>query len=351
MTLPPSLLTRRHVLWMIGAAASGVALHGCANSVKTSNGTPDSAATGKRVSVKTGGSPWIGYTPVLVAIEKGFFLEGGLELDYQIFSGSSEPDAAFAAGKLQGLNNPTSEAVSLITRGKDFRIIQVADTSLGGDGILARNSITDISDFKGKKVGVDLGGVSHFFLLQVLEEAGLNEADIELTNLPAEAAAAAYQAGRIDVAVTFSPFLKQTNEAQSDGRIIYDTSKMPTAIVDVYMFDAEFVQQQPDAAQAYVNGIFKAREFFETNKDEALEICSKWLDLDPETIETELQGVSLVSPKDNVTMLGDPISDRYLLQHMMDLGAFLAAQGQISQAPSEAMVERVLDPTFVKAYG
>ena len=346
------LITRRRTLWLMGGMASGLALHACAQSSDTATDTAESdSAAPSNVSAATGSTLWIGYVPLFVAIDKGFFNEGGLELDYSVFGGSTEADVAFGAGKLQGINNVTSEAVSLLSKGQDYRIIQVADTSLGGDGILARNSITDIADFKGKEVAVELSGVSHFFLLQVLKEAGLSETDVKINNLTPDAAAAAYQAGRADIAVTYSPFLKQANDAQSDGRIIYDTSQMPTAIVDVYLFNPEFVANNPDAAQAYVNGIYKGRDFIETNKDEAMEIGAKWLELTPEEVETELQGVDLTSPENNVAMLADESSDIYLLNHMMELSQFLADQGQISEAHSEEALRQVIDPTFVQAYG
>ncbi|MEO1403117.1 MAG: ABC transporter substrate-binding protein [Cyanobacteria bacterium J06635_1] len=354
------LFTRRRALWLMGGMTGGLALHACTQTPDATTDTttetpdaesPDTAAAPGGVSATTGSTLWIGYVPLFVALEKGFFNEGGLDLDYKVFSGSTEADAAYGAKKLQGLNNVTSEAVALLSKGQDYRIIQVADTSLGGDGILARNSVTDIADFKGKEVAVELSGVSHFFLLQVLKEAGLSETDIKINNLTPDAAAAAYQAGRIDIAVTYSPFLKQANDAQSDGRIIYDTSQMPTAIVDVFMFDPGFVANNPDAAQAYVTGIFKGREFIETNKDEAMEIGGKWLELEPEDVETELQGVDLTSPENNVKMLADESSDLYLLSHMMELSQFLKDQGQIPEAHSEETLKAVLDPTFVQAYG
>lgn len=72
----------------------------------------------------------------------------------------------------------TSEAVLVASYGKDYRIVLVEDTSVGGDGILARNSVADIKDFKGKRIAVDRGTVSHFFLLQVLKQAGLSENDV-----------------------------------------------------------------------------------------------------------------------------------------------------------------------------
>lgn len=347
------LFTRRRALWLMGGMASGLALHACTQAPETATDAADTdgATAPSSVSATTGSTLWIGYVPLFVALEKGFFSEGGLDLDYKVFSGSTEADAAFGAKRLQGINNVTSEAVSLLSKGQDYRIIQIADTSLGGDGILARNSITDIADFQGKEVAVELSGVSHFFLLQVLKEAGLSEADININNLTPDAAAAAYQAGRVDIAVTYSPFLKQANDAQADGRIIYDTSQMPTAIVDVFMFDPEFVANTPEAAQAYVNGIFKGRDFIETNKDEAMEIGAKWLELTPEDVETELQGVDLTSPENNVEMLADESSDIYLLNHMMALSEFLADQGQIPEVHTEEALRQVIDPTFVEAYG
>ena len=350
-----SLITRRRALWVMGGLASSVALHACSQNAETSvssespTATPSDTASGETVSASTGSTLWIGYVPLFIALEKGFFEEGGLNLDYSVFSGNTEGDVAFAANQLDGVNNVTSEAVALFSKGKDFRIIQVASTSLGGDGILARNSIADISDFRGKEIAVDVGGVSHFFLLQVLKEAGLSGEDVTISNLTADAAAAAYQTGRIDVAVTYAPFMQKANEAQPDGRIIFDTSQMPTAIVDAYVFSPEFVEQTPDAAQAYVDGIYRAREFLETNKDEALAIAGEWLELTPEDVEQELQGVDLTSPEDNAKMLGDSSSDLYLVNQMADLGTFLVEQGQIESAPTTDQLEQVLEPKFVQA--
>lgn len=341
-------LTRRRALWMMGGLASSLALHACTQSA-TESVNSEAAAADEPVSASTGSTLWIGYVPLFVALEKGFFAEGGLNLDYRVFSGSTEGDAAFAAKRIDGVNNVTSEAVALYSKAQDFRIIQVADTSLGGDGILARNSITDIADFKGQEIGVEVGGVSHFFLLQVLKEAGLEAGDISISNLTPDAAAAAYQAGRVDVAVTYAPFLTRADEAQPDGRIIFDTSQMPTAIVDVYIFSPEFVEQTPNAAQAYVDGIYKGRDFLESNTDEALAIAGQWLELSPEDVEQELQGVDLTSPENNAKMLGDASSDLYLVPHMTDLATFLVDQGQIEAAPTAEEFEGVIESKFVEA--
>ena len=343
------LLTRRQTLWFMGGLAGSLALNACKPTSNTSstNGPGESSNT----SAASGGVLWIGYLPLFIAMEKGFFAEGGLEFNYKVFNSNTEADVAFGSKKLQGVNNVTSEAISLLSKGLDCRIIQVADTSLGGDGILARNSITDIADFKDKEVAVELNGVGHFFLLQVLNDAGLRGSDIKIYNLTAEAAAEAYQAGRVDIAVTYSPHLRQANEAQADGRIIIDTSMLPTAIVDVYLFEPQFINGNPSAIQAYVNGIFNGLNFLETNKDEALAIGAKWMDLQPEEVEVELQGVELTSPEKNVKMLADESSDLYLLSHMLELNQLLAEQGKIAEPYPEETLKELFEPSFVQAFG
>lgn len=337
--------TRRQALWMMTGLTGSLALHACTQSSTDSASTE--AGASEETSAATGSTLWIGYTPLYIALEKGFFQEGNLDLDYKVFSGSAEADAAFAAGRLQGQNTVTSEAVALASRGQDYRIIMVADTSLGGDGILARNSVKDIADFAGKKVAVEKGGVSHFFLLQVLEEAGLGADDVEVISMTPDAAAAAYQAEQADIAVTYAPFLQKANQAQPDGRVIYDTSKMPTAIVDVYLFSPEFVEQNPEAAQAFVNGILKGIEFLETDREEALAIAGQKLGLSPEEVEQELKGVDLTSLEKNVQMLGQSDSDLYLVPHMNSLGEFLVSQGQIPEAPAD--IPQLLEPQFVQS--
>lgn len=339
--------TRRQALWLMSGLSGSLALHACTQQTQTSSSTAQSteAASTEPVSATSGGTIWIGYTPLYIALEKGFFQEGGLKLDYKDFSSGNDVNAAFGAGRIDGQGNVTSQAVTLAAKGIDYRIVMAADNSLGGDGILARNNIADIKDFKGKQIAAEEGSVSHFFLLQVLKSAGLSSNDVKIINVTPDAAAAAYQAGRTDIAVTYSPFLQKANEAQKDGRIIYDTSKMPAAIVDVYLFNNKFLEANPEATKAFVQGILKAIKFLETNKDEALAIAGKRLQLKPEEVEEQLKGVRLIDLPTNLEMMSDSQSDIYLLKHMNELSQFLVEQKQIPQA---ADVSKVLEPKFLK---
>lgn len=352
MSQSSRFVTRRQAIQIIAGATGGLMLHACTqqtNTLAPAQNEASPAASAEPVKGTNGSTLWIGYTPLYIAIEKGFFKEGGLELEHKVFSSTGESNAALAAGRIDSINNVTSETVAFAAKGQDFRIVQVADNSMGGDGILARNSVKDIADFKGRRVAVEIGSVSHFFLLQVLQEAGLSGEDVQITNVTPDAAAAAYSSGRVDIAVTYSPFLQQSNQAQKDGRIIYDSSKMPNAILDVYMFSTPFVQNNPQAVQAFVNGIYKAQEFLRTNQDEAYAIAGKRLELKPEEVGQELKGVQLTSREDNIKLLSDASSDMYLGKHMESVANFLKDQEQIPQAMTLDQLSALIDSTFVKA--
>lgn len=342
---------RRQVLQLLAGASGAVLLHACNSSSESTKATPtDSPATTapkSKTSLSLGTAPWVGQVPLYIAQEKGFFAEEGLDFELRNFGDSGGYLSAFLANKLDSLSLVSSEAVTLLDQGKDYKIVLIQDNSTGGDGILAKNSVASIADFKGKKVAVDTSGVSYFFLLQVLKEAGLTKDDITAINTEPSAAASAYQTGSVDIAVTYAPYLKEAAEAVKDGRIIYDSSKMPTAIIDMYIFDSAYVEKNPEAVQAFVNGIFKGMAFLKENPEEALKISSVALDVKPADVESDLKGVDLPDKETNLKMMSEPDSDLYVVKPLKDLSDFLLSEGQIKSEPKDFTT--VLDPQFVKA--
>lgn len=339
MTQPSRLLRRRHVLQLMAGTTGAVLLHAC----QSQEGAEESG-----LAMSMGTAPWVGQIPLYIAQEKGFFAEEGLDFDLSLFGASGDYISAFASNNVDSVAPVSAEAILMASQGKDFKIVLVQDNSVGGDGILARNSIKTIEDFRGQKVAVDTTGVSYFFLLQVLKEAGLTKDDITIVNADPAASAAAFESGNVDIAVSYAPYLPQTARAVDDGRIIYDSSKMPTAIIDLYLVDTAFIKENPATVQAFVNGIFRGTQFLFDNPEESLEIGSKELEVPPEELEADLKGVKIPTVEDNLKMLADPNSDIYLAKPLQELTEFLLAEGQIETAPDDVVA--LFDPQFVQAY-
>lgn len=317
--------------------AGGIIFHNLTN--------PITAQTSSRMKMSLGGVTWIGLTPFYIAQEKGFFADYNLEVKLQIFGANTDYISAFLANRIDGcISCVTSEAVLLADKGKDYKIVFVQDNSAGGDGILARNNVTSIADFKGKKIAVEQGAVGHFFLLQVLKEVGVKEKDIKIINADAATAAAAYQAGNVEIASTYAPFLSQANEAQPDGRIIYDSSQMPTAITDFYTFDSKYIADNPEAVKAFIQAIVKALDFLANNPTEAIAIAASKLEVTPEALAADLAGIELPNLATNVEMLTNPESDIYILDSLNAMGEFLVAQGEIETVPDMSLF---IEPKFI----
>ncbi|MBE9178860.1 aliphatic sulfonate ABC transporter substrate-binding protein [Oculatella sp. LEGE 06141] len=334
--------TRRQALWFMAGAVGTAGLHACSKLPQSSSATNSTNLTPATIAVTS----WIGNTALYIAEEKNFFRDEGLNLTVRTFGTVAESFPAFSVGQLQAVAPVTSEVVALAAQGTDYRIVAVMDTSSGADAILAQGSISSIEDFKGKRIAVQRGGVGHFFLLQILAEVGMREQDVTIVDTTPEAGAAAFEAGNVEIAYSYPPYIDSALAVQKNGRIIYDSSKMPTAIADVYAFSTDFIQTHPEAVQGFVRSIFSALDFLQSNEGEALAIAAKRLEMTPQDLATQLEGVNLPDLATNQEMLGNPESDLYLLKPLTALAEFLQDQNQIETLPD---LSNLIDPQFVMA--
>jgi NitT/TauT family transport system substrate-binding protein len=338
----PHRLTRRQALWFMAGAASTIGLNACNQLPKSTS----SAAPANLLPATIATTTWIGNTAIYIAEGKNFFRDAGLNLTVRTFGTVAESFPAFTVGQVQGLTPVTSEVVSLAADGTDYRIVAVMDTSSGADAILAQSGISSVEDFQGKQIAVQRGGVGHFFLLQILAEAGMTEGDVTIVDTTPEAGAAAFEAGNVEIAYSHEPFMAKALSMRKDASIVYDSSKMPTAIADVYAFSTDFIQTNPDAVQGFVSSIFSALDFLKSNEGEALEIAAKRFEITPQDLAAQLKGLSFPDAATNQEMLGNPNSDLYLLKPLTALAEFLKNQEQIETVPDLASF---IDPQFVMA--
>jgi NitT/TauT family transport system substrate-binding protein len=297
-------------------------------------------------AINVGLVDWVGYSPLYVARAKGIFKELGIDLDAKTFQANNEEKIAFVGGRLDGAADVLSSGTELATSSKDFRIVMVVDRSVGADGILASNKIADLKGFKGQKVALEEGTVSHYFFLQVLSGVGLTSHDITIINADPAQAAAAYQSRNVDIAVTYAPFLGKANATRQDGRIIYDSSKMPYAIADIYEFDTRFIKDHPDTLQGFVSGFFKGLDYIKAHPEESAEIVAKELKITVAEVTEFLKGVQLADIPTNIDMLTNPESQGYIPKTMANLAKFLREQGQIKAIPD---LSKLIEPKFVLA--
>ena len=179
-----------------------------------------------------GYSDWPGWVAWEVAIEKQWFAEAGLEVEFEWFDYAASMEA-FAAGQLDAVTMTNGDTLVTGSTGAQAVMILVGDYSNGNDMVVAAPGIQSVVDLKGKRVGVEVGFVGHLLLLDALESVGLTESDVELVNIPTNEAPQVLASGDVDAIVAWQPNSGQSLSRVPGSTAIYTSGDQPGLIYDV----------------------------------------------------------------------------------------------------------------------
>jgi NitT/TauT family transport system substrate-binding protein len=269
---------------------------------------PSGGAGGAPVKLKIGYSVWVGYGPLFIARDKGYFTEEGLDVELVKVEDPKDRFAALSGKQLDGLVT-TLDTMTLYWRTETpFTAILGLDESSGGDGILVRKdqNIASVKDLKGKKIGVNVGSVSHFFLDYVLQQNGMTDADVSLIKMKQGDVPAAIASAQIDAGVTWEPHLSKASKDPNVG--ILTTSKdTPGLIVDTMVLRKDVISANAGIGTKLSRAWNKAIEYQKANGDDAAAIMQKGLGgfyEKPDDIKADLAGAKLFDKARNLEFFG-----------------------------------------------
>ena len=152
------------------------------------------------------------------------------------------------------------------------RVYQQVDWSNGGDGIVSRKDITSVNQLKGKTVTLAQNSPSHYFLLNMLLNAGVMPGEVKMrfAKDPFQAAAA-YNANKdISAVVTWAPDIYTLTEKKESGNnLLIATNTANKLIADVWFARADFGRDHPEIIEGLVRGIFDATEELQQDANKA----------------------------------------------------------------------------------
>lgn len=163
------------------------------------------------------------HAPLIVAQEKGYFKDAGLDVKLVAPADPNDPPKLVAAGKAElavsyqpQLHVQVAEGLPLI------RIGTLVSTPLNSLVVLRDGPIKKITDLKGKKVGFSVGGFEDALLSAMLNKHGLSLKDIELINVNFSLSPSIV-AGKVDAVIgAFRNFeLNQMDIVNKPGRAFY----------------------------------------------------------------------------------------------------------------------------------
>src|ERR1700722_803626 len=264
------------------------------------------AAPARADTINIAHSTWVGYGPLYIAQDKGFFKKNGVDVDLIVMEDPKERFPTLMADKIQMIASTVDTALLYLKKPNDFQYIVAIDDSNGGDGIVAVKDIATIAELKGRKVAVNEGSVSEFYLNVLLGKAGLKESDLDTVNMTAGDAGGAFVAKRVDAAVTWEPWLSK-GKATDFGHLLFDSSTTPGLITDVIIVKTSWVNAHQKDVAGIVRSWNEAVAYYRSNPDESIAIMAKgvggWLK-DPKEFKATLPGIKFYGADDNKAFFG-----------------------------------------------
>jgi NitT/TauT family transport system substrate-binding protein len=254
------------------------------------------SAMASAAPLKIGYSDWPGWVAWEVALEKGMFEEAGVEVEFEWFDYVASMDA-FAAGQLDAVGMTNGDTLVTGSTGGKGTIFLINDYSNGNDMVVAAPGIESIADLKGKKIGVEVGFVSHLMLLNALEKAGLTEADVELVNVPTNETPQVLASGDVSAIVAWQPSSGQALELVPGSKALYTSADEPGLIYDVYVASPTSYAERKDDWSKVVDVWYKVVDFINdpATNEEAISIMASRVGLEPEKYKGFVSGTKILT--------------------------------------------------------
>jgi sulfonate transport system substrate-binding protein len=226
-------------------------------------------------------------SPLFVAkqqhwIEDELKKEGVSVVWTSFMAGPPENESFFAGQQDIGIIGDTPVIVAR-SAGLDSRVVGIASTGPKALALIARqkSKIRTVADLKGRKVAVTKGSYAHHLLFLLLKNAGLTPDDIKLVHLAPADLITAFNAGDVEAAVTWEPYLSRIEKG---NRRIADGTGIKQGAVVFFTLD-KFAKANPNLVVAVLKSYQRGYEYIQAHPKEAAVLISPEVRLDPAEVE------------------------------------------------------------------
>ena len=308
-------MLKKLVLLMLGLAIS---LSACGKSQVTND-----AGTLTHIRLPMGYIPNIQYAPFYAAIEKGYFKDAGIEIEFDYsfetdgvkLVGAGELPFAVVSGEQVLLARAQEVPVTYIAAWYQQYPISVIATSDAG--------IAVPQDLKGKTIGLPgLFGANYIGLRALLFSAGLSESDVTLEEIgfnQVELVAA----GKQDIVVGYAANEPIQLKAQGFDMTELRVADSVQLAANGILASEKIIAEDPKLVGAFVEAFLKGLKFTIENPDQAYAMSETYIpnfaDLD-ETVQKEILATSIEMWKADRLGYSDPQAWENMQNVLLEMG-------------------------------
>ena len=275
-------------------------------------------------------------SPSQFAREKMIFDEAlGLKVNWMPFSSGTEMNAAMAAGEVQiAYSQEHLPFLFGVTNGLDLTVVAIAVSYPENDNCVLRDDlgITRVNAIQlaGRKIATQVGGITHYRLLKILDHLGLDSTEVKILPMPDDDASAyALEQGYVAMACASGSALRSMNGSGKPLMTGTELEAIGLRLFDIVTVPTKFTIEHPEIVQAFID---------------VTEASNKQWMKDPESMQAVIAraaGLNLVDSKLVMQDLDFPLAeeqksnawmDGQVPAYIRDLAEYFVEQGQLDKS-------------------
>lgn len=300
------------------------------------------AAAQTAVSIGTAKDPNLA-AQIVIAREKGFFKDAGLDATVNYFPSGGDLMAAIVGHSVSIGSSGATPTITLRARPYPIKIVsQIADIS-GAEQIVVKDSIKSLDGLYGKKIAIMKNTGSQALFESFAKAYGFDPSKVELVYMAPTEMVSSFSRGDVDAIAVWEPFATRARKLNGKMLVSGTRSEIPGKEGDrrIYgdhsvLFATEaFIHDQPTTIKAVITALARANDFINSNKDEATNILAKEFGFDA-------ADMSNIMTENRYTLA---LNDQ-LVDDNTQLTNFLFGLKIIQSKPD---AREWIDPTFLRA--
>jgi NitT/TauT family transport system substrate-binding protein len=213
---------------------------------------------------------------IYVAENQGFFSKNGLAVTIKNYDSGVTAIEALVNGEADISEAAEFPFVKSVFDNKNLSIISIND-EFQNDYVVALRSrgIENISDLKGKTVGLAKGTIVEFYFGRFLELNGINQNDLSIIDIKPGQFLASLTNGEIDAIAAWQPYINQIHSQ------IKETITWPVqngqAVYGILICRNQWLNQHAETSEYFLKALKEAEQFIAYHPSEAKAIVQRKL--------------------------------------------------------------------------
>lgn len=275
-------------------------------------------------------------TPNRFAQAKMIFDEAlGLKVNWVALADGTEMTAAMASGDVQ-IAYAQGQLPFLvgISGGNDLSMVAIAASYPENDNCVVRDDagITQANavQLAGRKIAIQLGSLSHYRLLKILDHLGVDQGAVEIVPMPdATASAYALEQGYVAMACASGSALRGMYESGTPLMTGAELESIGLRLFDIVTVPTKFATEHPEIVQAFVDVTEASNKQWVKNPGSMQAVIARTAGLNLEDSNRVLQDLDfpLAEEQKSIAWMAGLVPT-----YIRDLAEFFVEQGKLDKS-------------------